>query len=144
PIVVPDALLGLSPIKEEFVKGTDMLILRELASGIYFGPRGERQIEGPHERVIWEKWDTELYNEYEIERIARDGFRLAQQRRKKLTLIAKSNVMPTGLLWLEVVAPIAKEFPDVEMNYMLVEAATMDLIVSPRQFDVIVTSNIFG
>jgi 3-isopropylmalate dehydrogenase len=144
PIVVPEALLSLSPIKEEFVKGTDMLILRELASGIYFGPHGQRQIEGPHERTMWEKWDTELYNEYEIERIARDGFRLAQQRRKKLTLIAKSNVMSTGLFWRETVAPIAKEYPDVEMNYLHVDAAAMEMIVNPRQFDVIVTSNIFG
>ena len=144
PIVVPDALLSLSPIKEEFVKGTDMLILRELASGIYFGPRGERQIEGPHERTMWEKWDTELYNEYEIERIARDAFRLAEQRRKKVTLIAKSNVMSTGLFWREVVAPIAKEHPEVEMNYLHVDAAAMEMIVNPRQFDVVVTSNIFG
>jgi len=144
PIVVPDALLGLSPLKPEFVRGTDMLILRELSSGIYFGPRGERQIEGPHERTIREVWDTELYNEYEVERIARDGFRLAQTRRRKLTLIAKSNVMSTGLFWREVVAPIAKEFPDVAMDYMHVDAASMALIVNPRQFDVIVTSNIFG
>ena len=144
PVVVPDALLSLSPIKEEFVKGTDMLILRELASGNYFGPRGERQIEGPHERTMWEKWDTELYNEYEIERIARDGFRLAQGRRKKLTLIAKSNVMSTGLFWREVVAPIAKEYPDIEMNYLHVDAAALEMIVNPRQFDVVVTSNIFG
>jgi 3-isopropylmalate dehydrogenase len=144
PVVVPDALLSLSPLKEEFVKGTDMLILRELASGIYFGPRGERQIEGPQEKTIWEKWDTELYNEYEIQRIARDGFRLAQQRRKKLTLIAKSNVMSTGLFWRETVAPIAQEFPDVQLGYMHVDAASMELIVRPTQFDVIVTSNIFG
>ena len=144
PVSVPDALLSLSPLKDEFVKGTDMLILRELASGIYFGPRGEREIEGPQERVMREVWDTELYNEYEIERIARDGFRLAQARRKQLTLIAKSNVMKTGLFWREVVEPIAKEYPDVTMNYMHVDAASMELIVRPTQFDVIVTSNIFG
>jgi 3-isopropylmalate dehydrogenase len=144
PIVVPDSLLALSPLKEEFVRGTDMLILRELSSGIYFGPRGERQVEGRQERMQREVWDTELYNENEIERIARDGFRLALQRRKKLTLIAKSNVMSTGLFWREVVGPIAKEFPDVDMGYMHVDAASMELIVNPRQFDVIVTSNIFG
>jgi 3-isopropylmalate dehydrogenase len=144
PVVVPEALLGLSPIKAEFVRGTDMLILRELSSGIYFGPRGERQIEGPHEKTIWEKWDTELYNEYEIERIARDGFRLAQARRKKLTLISKSNVMATGLFWREVVDPIAKEYPEVTYNYLHVDAAAMELIINPRQFDVIVTSNMFG
>jgi 3-isopropylmalate dehydrogenase len=144
PVVVPDSLLFLSPLKDEFVRGTDMLILRELSSGIYFGPRGERVIEGPQERSMREVWDTEQYNEYEIERIARDGFRLAQARRKHLTLIAKSNVMSTGLFWREVVEPIAKEYPDVTMNYMHVDAASMELIVRPTQFDVIVTSNIFG
>jgi len=144
PVVVPDSLLFLSPLKDEFVRGTDMLILRELSSGIYFGPRGERMIEGPKERTMREVWDTELYNEYEVERIARDGFRLAQARRKHLTLIAKSNVMSTGLFWREVVEPIAKEYPDVTMNYMHVDAASMELIVRPTQFDVIVTSNIFG
>ena len=144
PVVVPDSLLSISPIKEEFVRGTDMLILRELASGIYFGPRGERQVEGPRERLQWEKWDTEIYREHEIERIARDGFRLAQARRKKVTLIAKSNVMSTGLFWREVVEPIAREYADVTMDYMHVDAAAMELIVNPRQFDVIVTSNIFG
>ncbi len=144
PVVVPDSLLGLSPIKPEFVRGTDMLILRELSSGIYFGPRGERQIEGPREKMITEKWDTELYNEYEIERIARDGFKLAQARRKKLTLISKSNVMLTGLFWREVVDPIAKEYPEVTYNYLHVDAAAMEMIINPRQFDVIVTSNMFG
>lgn len=144
PVVVPDALLGLSPLKTEFVRGTDMLILRELSSGIYFGPRGESRVEGRYERSLRQVWDTELYNEREIERIARDGFRLAQQRRKKLTLIAKSNVMSTGLFWREVVAPVAREYPDVTMDYMHVDAASMELIVNPRQFDVIVTSNMFG
>ncbi|HLG11211.1 MAG TPA: 3-isopropylmalate dehydrogenase [Dehalococcoidia bacterium] len=144
PVVVPDALLDLSPLKPEFVRGTDMLILRELSSGIYFGPRGERQVEGPRETMQREVWDTEQYNEYEIERIVRDGFRLAQARRKKLTLIAKSNVMSTGLFWREVAAPIAKEYPDVAMDYLHVDAASMELIVRPTQFDVIVTSNIFG
>ena len=144
PVVVPDALLGLSPLKEEFVKGTDMLILRELSSGIYFGPRGSEMVDGPNERRQRAVWDTEYYTEHEIERIARDGFRLAQARRKKLTLIAKSNVMSTGLFWREVVEPIAKEYPDVTMDYMHVDAASMELIVNPRQFDVIVTSNMFG
>jgi 3-isopropylmalate dehydrogenase len=144
PIVVPEALLGLSPLKEEVVRGTDMLICRELASGIYFGPRGERQIEGPRERLQREVWDTEQYNEYEIERFARDCFRIAQARRRKLTLISKSNVMSTGLFWREVVNDVAKEFADVTMDYMHVDNAAMQLIVNPRQFDVICSSNIFG
>ena len=144
PIVVPDSLLGLSPLKEEYVKGTDMLICRELVGGIYFGPRGERMVEGPQEKMQREVWDTEQYNEYEISRFVRDGFKLAQQRRKHLTLIAKSNVMKSGLFWREVSDGVAKEFPDVTMDYMHVDAASMELIVNPKQFDVIVTSNIFG
>ena len=144
PVIVPDALLDLSPLKPEHVRGTDMLICRELASGIYFGPRGERQVEGPHERLEREVFDTELYREHEIERLARDGFRLALARRKKLTLIAKSNVMASGLFWREVVDKLRPEFPDVALDYMHVDAAAMELILNPRQFDVIVTSNIFG
>ena len=145
PIAVPDALLELSPIKEEHVKGTDMLVCRELSSGIYFGPRGERLVEGPHESMQREVHDTELYTEHEIERLARDGFRLAQARRKKVTLIAKSNVMSSGLFWREVVEKkVAPEYPDVTLDYMHVDAAAMELIINPRQFDVIITSNIFG
>ena len=144
PIVVPDALLSLSPVKEEHVRGTDMLICRELSSGIYFGPRGERQVEGPQERLEREVFDTEVYREHEIERLARDGFRLAQGRRKKVTLIAKSNVMSSGLFWREVVEKIKPEFADVALDYMHVDAASMELILNPRQFDVVITSNIFG
>ena len=144
PIVVPDALLGLSPLKPEHVRGTDLLICRELTSGIYFGPRGERQVEGPREQMEREVFDTELYREHEIERLARDGFRLATLRRHKVTLIAKSNVMASGLFWREVVEGVAKEFPDVALDYMHVDAAAMEIILNPRQFDVIITSNLFG
>ncbi|HXH22876.1 MAG TPA: 3-isopropylmalate dehydrogenase [Dehalococcoidia bacterium] len=144
PISVPDALLPLSPLKEEHVRGTDMLICRELTSGLYFGPRGEREVPGPYERPEREVFDTELYREHEIERIVRDGFRLAAGRRRKLTLIAKSNVMKSGLFWREVAEEVARAFPDVAMDYMHVDAASMELIINPRQFDVIVTSNMFG
>ena len=144
PIVVPDALLSLSPLKPEHVRGTDLLICRELTSGIYFGPRGERQVEGPRERMEREVFDTELYREHEIERLARDGFRLAAARRRKVTLIAKSNVMASGLFWREVVDGVAPDFPDVALDYMHVDAAAMELILNPRQFDVIITSNLFG
>src|SRR5437764_298521 len=81
-------------------------------------PRGERMVEGPQEKMQREVWDTEQYNEYEIARFVRDGFKLAQQRRKHLTLIAKSNVMKSGLFWREVSDGVAKEFPDVTMDYM--------------------------
>jgi 3-isopropylmalate dehydrogenase len=144
PVTVPDALLSLSPVKEEHVRGTDMLICRELSSGIYFGPRGDRQVEGPQERMEREVFDTEVYREHEIERLARDGFRLAEARRKKLTLIAKSNVMASGLFWREVVDKIKPDHPDVALDYMHVDAASMELILNPRQFDVIITSNMFG
>jgi 3-isopropylmalate dehydrogenase len=145
PVVVPDVLLPLSPVKEEHVKGTDILVCRELASGIYFGPRGERQVEGPQERMEREVFDTELYREHEIERMARAAFELASQRpRRKLTLVAKSNVMASGLFWREVVDGVAKDFPDVATDYLHVDNASMQLILNPRQFDVILTSNIFG
>jgi 3-isopropylmalate dehydrogenase len=144
PIVVPDSMLPLSPVKEEIVRGTDMLILRELTGGIYFGPRGSRDVEGPQERQEREVWDTELYRTSEIERMARDAFRLAQARRKKVTLIAKSNVMSTGVFWREVVQDVAKEFPDVSLDYQHVDNASMQLITNPRQFDVMLTSNLIG
>jgi 3-isopropylmalate dehydrogenase len=144
PVVVPDALLALSPIKEERVRGTDILICRELTSGIYFGPSGEREVEGPRERLEREVYDTEVYREHEIERFARDGFRLAALRRRKLTLVAKSNVMTSGVFWREVVEEVAREFPDVTLDYLHVDNAAMQLILSPRQFDVLLTSNLFG
>jgi 3-isopropylmalate dehydrogenase len=131
-------------VKEEFVRGTDMLVCRELAGGIYFGPRGDRVIEGPQERQQREVFDTEIYNTYEIERMARAAFDLALQRRRKLTLVAKSNVMSSGLFWREVVDGVAKEFPDVAMDYLHVDNAAMQMILNPRQFDVVLTSNIFG
>jgi 3-isopropylmalate dehydrogenase len=144
PVIVSEALLGLSPLKPEVVRGTDILILRELTSGIYFGERGERMVEGPHERLEREVFDTEAYKEHEIERAARAGFRLAQGRRKKVTLVAKSNVMKSGVFWREVVDPIAAEFPDVAYDYLHVDNASMQLIINPRQFDVLLTSNLFG
>jgi 3-isopropylmalate dehydrogenase len=144
PIVVPDSLIDLSPIKEEVVRGTDLLILRELTGGIYFGERGERQVEGPQERMEREVFDTESYKEHEIERAARAAFRLAEGRRKKVTLVAKSNVMQSGVFWREVVNPIAKEHPGVEYDYLHVDNASIQLIINPRQFDVLLTSNLFG
>jgi 3-isopropylmalate dehydrogenase len=144
PVVMPEALLDLSPLKPERVRGTDMLICRELTSGIYFGPSGERQVEGPHERLEREVFDTELYREHEIERFARDCFRLAQARRKKVTLIAKSNVMHSGVFWREVVDEVAKDFPDVSLDYQHVDNASMQLVTNPAQFDVLACSNLFG
>jgi 3-isopropylmalate dehydrogenase len=144
PVIVSESLLTLSPLKPDIVRGTDILILRELTSGIYFGARGERQVEGPHERMEREVFDTEAYKEHEIERAARAGFDLARGRRKKVTLVAKSNVMQSGVFWREVVDPIAREYADVTYDYLHVDNASMQLIVNPRQFDVLLTSNLFG
>jgi 3-isopropylmalate dehydrogenase len=144
PVLVPDVLLPFSPIKPEIVRGTDILILRELTGGIYFGARGERMVEGPHETLEREVFDTESYREHEIERAARAAFELASARRKKVTLVAKSNVMQSGVFWREVTERVAKEFPDVKLDYLHVDNASMQLILNPRQFDVLLTSNLIG
>ena len=144
PVIVPNALVGLSPVKEDRVRGTDILILRELTGGIYFGPTGEREVEGPQERREREVFDTEVYREHEIERAAHAGFRLAAGRRRKVTLVAKSNVMNSGVFWREVVDTVARDYPDVALDYLHVDNAAMQLITNPRQFDVLLTSNLFG
>ena len=144
PVLVPDLLLPFSPIKPEIVRDTDILILRELTGGIYFGERGERMVEGPNERLEREVFDTEAYKEHEIERAARAGFRLAAGRRHKVTLVAKSNVMQSGIFWREVVEKVGRDFPDVTLEYLHVDNASMQLILNPRSFDVILTSNLFG
>jgi 3-isopropylmalate dehydrogenase len=144
PVLVPDVLLPFSPIKPEIVRGTDILILRELTGGIYFGERGERMVEGPNERLERQVFDTEIYSAHEIERAARAGFRLAEGRRRKVTLVAKSNVMQSGVFWREVVDEVALDFPDVTLDYLHVDNASMQLILNPRQFDVLLTSNLFG
>ncbi len=145
PVIVPEALAALSPLKEEVVRGTDILIVRELTSGIYFGAKGERTVEGPHERPEREVFDTESYREHEVDRVARAAFRLASARpRRKVTLVAKSNVMSSGVFWREVVDRVAVDFPDVALDYLHVDNASMQLILNPRQFDVLLTSNLFG
>ncbi len=120
-------------------KGFDLVIVRELTGGIYFGERGRRT--GKYGE---EAFDTEAYSKFEIERIARVAFETAQKRRKKLTSIDKANVLETSRLWRETVHEIAKEYPDVEVSDMLVDNAAMQLVRDPSQFDVVVTSNMFG
>lgn len=136
---VYDSLLDISPLKPEKIKGTNILIVRELVSGIYFGKKKSGVENG--ERV---SSDTEEYTESEISRIAAKAFELALQRRKKLTLVAKSNVLVSSQLWREVVAEIQPDYPDVEFDYMHVDNASMQLILNPKQFDVILTGNMFG
>jgi 3-isopropylmalate dehydrogenase len=139
PVVVYPEVVALSPLRPEIVEGADMLIVRELTGGIYFGERGERMVDG--QRQVW---DTEAYTEGEIARITHAAFKLARGRRKHVTLVAKSNIMDTSVLWREVLATIAPDYPDVTHDYLHVDNASMQIIVNPRQFDVLLTNNIFG
>lgn len=134
------ALKGECPLREDIVDaGFDIMIVRELTGGIYFGERGMR--EGKYGEVAY---DTESYSRMEIERIVRVAFETARKRRKKLTSIDKANVLETSRLWRKIVHEIAAEYPDVECADMLVDNAAMQLVRNPAQFDVIVTSNMFG
>ena len=134
------ALKDDSPLRPDLVeKGFDIMIVRELTGGIYFGDRGYR--EGKYGE---EAYDTEQYSRMEIERIARAAFEAARVRNKKVTSIDKANVLETSRLWRKTVHEIAAEYPDVTVNDMLVDNAAMQLVRNPSQFDVIVTSNMFG
>jgi 3-isopropylmalate dehydrogenase len=142
PAIVYPALADASSLKREAVDGLDIVILRELTGGVYFGePKTITDLGNGQKRAI----DTQVYDTYEIERIARVGFELARARRNKLTSMEKRNVMKTGVLWHEVVEQIhAREFPDVQLEHMLADAGGMQLVRWPKQFDVIVTDNLFG
>ena len=139
PVAVTPEIVPLSPLRPEIVEGADMLIVRELTSGIYFGERGSKTENG-----VKTVWDTESYSESEIARITHAAFKLAQQRRKHLTLVAKSNILDSSVLWRDVLATIAPDYPDVTHDYMHVDNAAMQIVVNPRQFDVMLTSNMFG
>src|SRR5690625_2466762 len=139
PIITREALLDFSPVRRERVENVDIMIVRELASGIYFGPKSREIVDGDEQAM-----DTELYKASEIRRIARIAFDLARQRRGKVTLVAKSNVLVSSVLWREVVAEVAEAYADVELEYMHVDNASMQLILDPRQFDVLLTTNMFG
>ena len=134
------ALSGACPLRADTVeKGFDLRMVRELTGGIYFGERGRREGKyGP------EAYDTEAYSVMEIERIARVAFEAAQKRNKKVTSIDKANVLETSRLWRETVHRIAADYPDVECTDMLVDNAAMQLVRDPSQFDVVVTTNMFG
>ena len=134
------ALRGASPLKDEIVgDGFDIMIVRELTGGIYFGDRGYRQ--GKYGE---EAYDTEAYSVTEIERIGRTAFESAMKRNKKLCSIDKANVLESSRLWRKTMHSLAEEYPDVEYSDMFVDNAAMQLVRNPRQFDVIVTSNMFG
>ena len=142
PAVAYEELLDASSLKPEVVQGTDLLIVRELSSGIYFGePRGIEDLGDGVRRGF----NTMCYTTPEIQRVARLSFELARNRRNALCSIEKSNVLETSKLWREEVRKLAKdEFPDVEFRELIVDAGAMELIRNPRQFDVIVTGNMFG
>jgi 3-isopropylmalate dehydrogenase len=134
------SLVDSSPLKNHLVDGTDMIIVRELTGGMYYGtPRGISG-SGAEERAV----NTMVYTRAEIERVTRMAFHLAQGRRKKLTSVDKSNVLENSQLWRRVVTEVAKDFPDVELDHLLVDNCAMQLVLNPKRFDVIVTENMFG
>jgi 3-isopropylmalate dehydrogenase len=132
--------LDSSPLKNHLVEGTDMIIVRELTGGIYYGtPRGITG-NGAEERAV----NTMTYTRSEIERVTRMAFHLARARRKKVTSVDKSNVLENSQLWRRVVVEVAKEFPDVELDHILVDNCAMQLILNPKRFDIVLTENMFG
>jgi 3-isopropylmalate dehydrogenase len=139
PVRIFDGLENASSLKADLVRGLDLIVLRELTSGLYFGHKETKIVDGVETSI-----DTLLYNAKEIERIARFGFELARARRKRLTSVDKLNVLETSRLWRRIVIEVAKEFPDVELDQMLVDNAAMQLVRDPRRFDVMVTENTFG
>lgn len=138
PIQVFDELLFTSSLKPEILKGADILFFRELTGGIYFGQPRERRENGTV------ALDTMIYAKYEIERIAHMAFVAAQRRNKKLCSVDKANVLESSRLWRETVHEVAKQYPDVALSDMFVDNAAMQLIKNPKQFDVILTENMFG
>lgn len=142
PAMVFPALADASSLKRELVEGLDILILRELTGGVYFGePRGIERLPDGQERAV----DTQVYTTGEIERIARVAFELARVRKNKVTSVEKANVMHTGVLWRRVVQAVHdREFPDVALEHMYADNCAMQLVRKPKQFDVIVTDNLFG
>lgn len=139
PAVIFDCLKEASTLKPEVLEGTDLIVVRELTGGSYFGEKFRRETENGQEAV-----DTCVYNVKEIERIAHQGFEIAQKRRKKLASVDKANVMETSRLWRETVNRIAPQYPDVELEHILVDNCAMQLLRRPSSFDVIVTENMFG
>lgn len=140
PARVFSALAGASTLKPEVVEGLDLLVVRELTGGIYFGEKRREDIPGGGQRVV----ETLEYTNAEIERVVRVGFEMARMRSKKLTSVDKANVLESSRLWREVVESLAGEYPDVEAGHMLVDNCAMQLVRNPGQFDVLVTENMFG
>lgn len=142
PAKLYSSLIDASSLKPEYIEGLDIIILRELTGGVYFGePKEIVTLENGEKRAT----DNQIYHTHEIERILRFAFELAKKRQNKVTSVEKHNVMKTGVLWKEVATRIhAKEFPDVKLEHMLADNCAMQLVKRPKQFDVIVTDNLFG
>ena len=140
PALVFDALVSASTLKNEVVNNLDIMIVRELTGGVYFGqPRGIEDTPNGKKAI-----DTQIYYDYEIDRIARVAFDLAKKRNNKVTSVEKANVMETGVLWRETVKETHKDFSDITLENMLADNCAMQLVRNPKQFDVIVTDNLFG
>ena len=136
PVTVYEGLVDSSPLRRESVRGVDLVIVRELLGGIYFGsPRGIEETQA---------FNTEIYTRDEVRRVAKVAFKLARHRRRRVTSVDKANVLESSVLWRETVTEVAKQFSDVTFNSMYVDNCAMQLIAKPSQFDVIVTNNIFG
>ena len=136
-----EELASASTLKPDVVAGLDIMIVRELTGGIYFGqPRGIRVLDNGERQG----YNPAVYSESEIERIARVGFETAMKRNKRLCSVDKANVLEVSELWREIVEKVGKDFPEVELSHMYVDNAAMQLVRAPKQFDVIVTSNMFG
>lgn len=140
PVKVHPLLIDASPLKPEVLQGTDMVIIRELTGGLYFGKPQRRWQTSRGRQAV----DTLRYSEREVERILRVGFELARGRRKKLTSVDKQNILETSRMWREIAVELSKEYADVTLDHLLVDSATMHLLLRPASFDVIVTENTFG
>ncbi len=140
PVTLHPALAAASPLKEDRLVGVDIMVVRELTGGIYFGkPQGREEIDGVIRAV-----DTMAYTDVEVRRVVRLAFGLAAARRQQLVSVDKANVLESSRLWRQVASEVAGEFPDVTLEHQLVDAAAMRLVAAPAQFDVIVTGNMFG
>ena len=136
PAMVYDELVDASTLKSEVLKGVDIMVVRELTGGIYFGQ--------PREQLEDKAYNTMIYTKEEVERIAHVAFEIAMKRDKRVCSVDKANVLEVSQFWRDIVIDIAKEYPEVELSHMYVDNAAMQLIRNPKQFDVILTGNIFG
>ena len=140
PVHYYSSISGISPLRKEVIEGSDMVVVRELTGGLYFGKPSERTMQQGEASVV----DTLFYQKKEIERVVRYAFQLASDRRCKVTSVDKANVLESSRMWRETAEEVAKDYPGIQLEHMLVDNAAMQLIKNPRQFDVIVTENMFG